>query len=49
MHLTEEILKREPKSLSLIEKDKYLVEKLKLKYLKNKFVKIYSADILNFN
>ena len=46
--LTGEILKREPKSLSLIEKDKYLVEKLKLKYLKNKFVKIYSADILNF-
>ena len=47
--LTGEILKREPKSLSLIEKDKYLVEKLKLKYLKNKFVKIYSfTDILNF-
>ena len=46
--LTGEILKREPKSLSLIEKDKYLVEKLKLKYLKDKFVKIYSADILNF-
>jgi len=47
--LTEEILKREPKSLSLIEKDKHLVDKLKLKYLKNRLVKIYNADVLNFN
>jgi|TARA_X000001036_G_C20642052_1_gene791517 16S rRNA (adenine1518-N6/adenine1519-N6)-dimethyltransferase len=47
--LTDEILKRKPKSLFLIEKDYTLVEKLKLKYKKNKIIKIYNDDILKFN
>ena len=47
--LTDEILKKNPKSLILIEKDFYLAEKLKFKYNKNKKIKIYNADILKFN
>jgi 16S rRNA (adenine1518-N6/adenine1519-N6)-dimethyltransferase len=47
--LTDEILKKKPKSLILIEKDFYLAEKLKFKYNKNKKIKIYNADILKFN
>ena len=47
--LTEEILKRKPKSLVLIEKDFHLVKKLKIKYINSKFVKIYNHDILKFN
>ena len=47
--LTEEILKKKPKSLSIIEKDFNLFEKLKLKYFKNKIIKIYNADILKFD
>ena len=47
--LTEEILKKNPKSLSIIEKDFDLYEKLKIKYLKNKTIKIYNADILKFD
>ena len=46
--LTEEILKKYPKSLSLIEKDYDLVKKLKAKYYKNKIVKIYNKDFLDF-
>ena len=34
--LTEEIVKQNPKSLSLIEKDFHLFEKLKLKFSNNK-------------
>ena len=34
--LTDEILKRNPKSLSIIEKDKKLADKLKIKYSKKK-------------
>ena len=47
--LTEEILKRNPKSLSIIEKDYDLYENLKKKYFKNKLIKIYNADVLKFN
>ena len=47
--LTEEILKQNPKSLSVIEKDFDLVEKLKKKYSKNKIIKIYRGDILKFD
>ena len=47
--LTEEILKRKPRSITVIEKDNKLAEKLKIKYHKNNLVKIYNADILKFN
>ena len=47
--LTEEILKKKPKSLSIIEKDFDLFKKLKIKYFKNKIIKIYNADILKFD
>jgi len=47
--LTDQILKKQPKSLMLIEKDKSLVEKLKLKYYKNKKIKILNKDILKFD
>ena len=47
--LTEEILKKKPKSLYLIEKDNVLANELKLKYSKEKFVKVFNKDILDFN
>jgi 16S rRNA (adenine1518-N6/adenine1519-N6)-dimethyltransferase len=47
--LTDEILKKNPKSLIIIEKDINLAEQLKLKYTGVKNVKIFNADILNFN
>tara|TARA_B100000941_G_C28460306_1_gene530348 strand:- start:410 stop:1195 length:786 start_codon:yes stop_codon:yes gene_type:complete len=47
--LTEEILKRNPKSLCLVEKDTNLVKKLKEKYSSNKLVMIYEEDIIKFN
>ena len=47
--LTEEILKRNPKSLSVIEKDFDLAEKLKKKYFGNKIIKVYRDDILKFD
>ena len=47
--LTDEILKREPKTFYLIEKDFYLAQELKKKYLKKKNVKVYNSDILNFD
>ncbi len=47
--LTEEILKRNPKSLCLVEKDTNLAKKLKEKYSKNKLVTIYEKDIIKFN
>ncbi|MDC1151800.1 16S rRNA (adenine(1518)-N(6)/adenine(1519)-N(6))-dimethyltransferase RsmA [Pelagibacteraceae bacterium] len=47
--LTGEILKKNPKSLILIEKDLKLTNKLKLKYSKNKNIKIFNADILKLN
>jgi len=47
--LTNEILKKNPKSLTLIEKDDFLFKKLKLKYSNNNKIKLYNKDILNFN
>ena len=47
--LTAEILKKNPKSLVLIEKDNTLFQKLKLKYQNNKKIKIFNKDILNFD
>ena len=47
--LTDEILKRKPKSLKLIEKDSILANKLKSKYINTKIIKIYNEDILRFN
>ena len=46
--LTNEILKKKPKSLILIEKDNFLAERLEAKFHKLKNVKIYNSDILNF-
>ena len=47
--LSDEILKKEPKTFYLIEKDFYLAQELKKKYFKKKNVKIYNSDILNFD
>ena len=47
--LTDEILKKDPKSLILIEKDNNLFKKLKKKYSKNKRITIFNSDILKFN
>jgi 16S rRNA (adenine1518-N6/adenine1519-N6)-dimethyltransferase len=47
--LTNQILKKKPKYLTLIEKDNSLSEELKLKYKKYNNVKIYNQDILKFN
>lgn len=47
--LTDEILKNKPKSLTLIEKDDYLVEKLKIKYQSYKFITIINKDILKIS
>ena len=46
--LTEEILKNNPKSLILIEKDDLLFNELKLKYKYNPKIIIFNEDILNF-
>ena len=46
--LTDELLKREPKTLVLIEKDNELSKKLKIKYYFKKNIKILNKDILNF-
>ena len=47
--LTDEILKKKPNFLNIIEKDIILYKKLKIKYSKVKNVKIYNDDILDFN
>ena len=47
--LTEEILKKRPKSLVLIEKDNSLCDELKSKFKKNKKIIIFNEDILKFN
>ena len=47
--LSQEILKKKPKSLILIEKDDLLAENLKKKYINNTKVKVYNSDILKFN
>ena len=46
--LTDEIIKRNPKTLTIIEKDFFLAKKLKEKYNKNKKIKILNHDILKF-
>ena len=46
--LTDEIIKRSPKTLTIIEKDYFLAKKLKEKYSKNKKIKILNHDILKF-
>ena len=47
--LTDKILKYNPRSLTIIEKDFKLSKFLKEKYLGNKILKIYNNDILKFN
>ena len=47
--LTDQIVKKNPKSLILIEKDNKLSEELKLKYKNFKNIKIFNKDILKFN
>lgn len=47
--LTDEILKKNPKSLILVEKDNNLSEELKIKYRNNKKISIYNKDILKLD
>ncbi len=47
--LTDEILKKKPNLLNIIEKDINLFKELKMKYSGVKNIKIYNDDILNFN
>ena len=47
-NLTKEIIKQEPNSLILIEKDKFLSKDLNNNF-KNKKTKVFNKDILNFN
>ena len=47
--LTEEILKNNPKSLTLIEKDSSLFKNLYLKFSYHNYLKFYNEDILNLN
>ena len=47
--LTDQILKFEPRTLFLIEKDFKLYNQLKLKFKNKKFVKIFCNDFLKFD
>ena len=47
--LTDEILKKDPKSLIIIEKDNFLADQLKEKYRNIKSLKVYNSDILNID
>ena len=47
--LTDEIIKKKPKKLYLIEKDKYLYQNLIKKYYDYKNIEIINVDALNFN
>ena len=47
--LTDEIIKNKPRTLSLIEKDNNLAEKLRLRFLKNKDIKVFNKDFLDFD
>ena len=47
--LTDEIIKKNPKKIILIEKDKFLYEYLLNKYKKLKNIKIFNQDALNYN
>ncbi len=48
-NLTDEILKRKPRSLKIIEKDFFLSKELKKKYAKNKIIKVFNNDVLSFD
>ena len=47
--LTEEILKKNPKSLTIIEKDDSLFKSLKLKFARNDSLKLINDDIFNID
>ena len=47
--LTDQILKKKPKSLNIIEKDTDLAKKLREKYLDKKNVNVFNNDILKFD
>jgi 16S rRNA (adenine1518-N6/adenine1519-N6)-dimethyltransferase len=47
--LTDEIIKKKPKSLKLIEKDNNLSQDLKKNYSKYSFIKIFNNDVLSFD
>ena len=47
--LTTEIIKKKPKSIILIEKDKNLANDLSFKYCKYKNVVVLNKDVLKFN
>ena len=48
-YLTNEIIKNKPRTLSLIEKDDSFAETLKLRFLKNKGIKVFNQDFLDFD
>ncbi len=47
--LTDEIIKNNPKSLTLIEKDSSICKNLQIKYKKNNNIKIFNKDFLKFD
>ena len=47
--LTDEILKNNPRSITLVEKDNLLAQDLKKKYSSMEFLKVYNDDILKFD
>ena len=47
--MTNEILLRKPKSLSIIEKDNNLAKDLSIKYYDKKTIEVHNLDILKFN
>ena len=47
--LTDEILKKKPKFIYIIEKDIFLYEELRVKYSNIENIKIFNSDILDFN
>ena len=47
--LTDEIIKNNPKSLTLIEKDSSICKDLQIKYKKNNNIKIFNKDFLKFD
>ena len=47
--LTEEIIKQKPKTFIAIEKDNFLSNELKFKYLNNKIIKILNKDFLKLD
>ena len=47
--LTSEIIKKKPKSIILIEKDRSLANNLSLKYLNNKNITVLNNDFLKFD